>query len=347
MIDISGRKIGKEYPPLIIAEMSGNHNQSLDRALKILEEAAKSGVHAIKIQTYTADTMTLDLSEEGFYIKDPDNLWFGKSAYKLYQEVYTPWEWHKVIFDKCKELGILGFSTPFDITAVDFLESLNVPCYKIASPENIDIPLLKKVGSTGKPVMISTGMATIAEIDESVRILKESGCKDVILLKCTSAYPADPKDSNILTLPHMQQLFNCEVGISDHTLGIGVAIASVALGATVIEKHFTLSRSDGGTDSAFSIEPEEMTMLVTESQRAWQGIGQVHYGPTAQEHNYLKYRRSIYVIQDIQAGETFTKESLKIIRPGYGLPPKYYDIFLGKKSVVNIKRGTPLSWDMI
>jgi len=272
-ITIADRSIGRTYPPFVIAEMSGNHNQSLKRALKIVEEAAKAGAHALKLQTYTADTMTLDIDDGEFFINDQKSLWKGSSLYKLYQQAYTPWEWHEPIFNRCKELGIIGLSTPFDATAVDFLESLNTPCYKIASFENIDIPLIRKVAATGKPMIISTGMATVAELDETVREAREFGCKDLVLLKCTSSYPATPENSNIQTISHMRNLFNCEVGLSDHTLGIGAAVASVALGATVIEKHFTLSRADGGVDAAFSLEPGEMKALVVEGERAWQALG--------------------------------------------------------------------------
>ena len=269
---ISGRLIGTDAFPFIIAEMSGNHNQSLQRALEIVEAAARSGVHAFKIQTYTPDTMTIDLDEREFHISDPGNLWSGTSLYKLYTEAYTPWEWHKPIFERARELGIIPFSTPFDDTAVDFLESLDVPCYKIASFENTDLHLIRRVAATGKPMIISTGMANIAELDETVRAAREVGCKDLILLKCTSTYPATAANTNILTIPHMQELFGCEVGLSDHSMGIGVSIASVALGATVIEKHFTLNRADGGVDSAFSMEPAEMKQLVLETERAcWRG----------------------------------------------------------------------------
>ncbi|THD17777.1 pseudaminic acid synthase [Anoxybacillus ayderensis] len=345
--EVMGRKIGLNHPPFIIAEMSGNHNQSLERALEIVEAAAKAGAHALKIQTYTADTMTLNLDNKDFKIEDPESLWKGNTLYQLYQQAYTPWEWHKPIFDRARELGMIPFSTPFDETAVDFLEELDVPMYKIASFENNDIPLIKKVASTGKPMIISTGMATVAELDETVRVAREAGCKDLILLKCTSTYPASPENTNILTIPHMRELFKCQVGLSDHTMGIGVAVASVALGATVIEKHFTLSRADGGVDSAFSMEPDEMKALVVETERAWQALGEVKYGPTEKEKASLKFRRSIYVAQDIKEGELFTRENIKIIRPGYGLPPKYYDLVIGKTAKKDVKKGTPLSWDML
>ncbi len=346
-VKINNRLIGSNSCPFIIAEMSGNHNQSLDRALEIVDAAAKAGAHALKIQTYTADTMTLDLDEGEFFISDPNSLWQGKSLYKLYQEAYTPWEWHKPIFDRCRELGIIGFSTPFDDTAVDFLETLDVPCYKIASFENTDIPLIRKVAATGKPMLISTGMATVAELDETVRAAREAGCNDLILLKCTSTYPATAENTNIRTIPHMRELFNCEVGLSDHTMGTGVSVASVVLGATVIEKHFTLSRADGGVDSTFSMEPIEMAALVSESKRAWQSLGQVSYGPTETEQKSLIFRRSLYVVQDMKAGDTFTPENVRAIRPGYGLPPKYLSEIIGRRAVHEIKRGTPIRWDLI
>ncbi|MHB8482290.1 MAG: pseudaminic acid synthase [Nitrospiria bacterium] len=346
-ISIDGKVISSDSRPFIIAELSGNHNQSLERALKLVELAARAGVHAVKIQTYTPDTMTLDIKEKSFLITDEESLWKGASLYQLYQKAYTPWEWHKSIFNKCKELGIIGFSTPFDETAVDFLESLNVPCYKIASFENVHIPLIKKVAQTGKTIIISTGMASIAELVDAIETAKQNGCQKIILLKCTSSYPSTPENSNILTIPHMRELFDCEVGLSDHTLGVGVAVASVALGATVIEKHFTLSRSDGGIDSAFSMEPEEMKSLVIESDRAWQASGKVFYGPTENEKQSLKFRRSLYIVKDVKAGEPLTKENLKPIRPGFGLPPKFYEIFLGKKVNRNVKMGTPVSWDII
>ncbi|MEA3428949.1 MAG: pseudaminic acid synthase [Thermodesulfobacteriota bacterium] len=346
-INIANRKISPNHPPLIIAEMSGNHNQSLDRALAIVEAAAKAGVHAVKLQTYTADTMTLDIAEREFFINDPDSLWKGRSLYELYKEAYTPWEWHKPIFDRCCELGLIYLSTPFDETAVDFLKELNVPCYKIASFENTDIPLIRKVAATGKPMIISTGMATIAELDETVRTARETGCKDLILLKCTSSYPATPETTNILTIPHMAKLFDCQVGLSDHTMGIGAAVASVALGATIIEKHFTLSRADGGVDSAFSMEPNEMRALVTETERAWQALGKISYGPTEKEKKSLIFRRSLYIVQDMKKDDILTEENLRAIRPGLGLPPKYYDLLLGKRVKKEVKIGTPLQWDLI
>ena len=346
-INIGSRKIGPNHPPFIIAEMSGNHNQSFERALAIVEAAAKAGAHALKLQTYTADTMTLDIAEREFFINDSDSLWKGKSLYELYEEAYTPWEWHKPIFDRCRELGLIYLSTPFDETAVDFLEELDVPCYKIASFENTDLPLIRKVAATGKPIIISTGMATIAELDGTVRTARGAGCRDLILLKCTSSYPATPENTNILTIPHMAKLFDCQVGLSDHTMGIGVAVASVALGATVIEKHFTLSRSDGGVDSTFSLEPDEMKTLVFETKRAWQGLGEITYGPTEKEKKSMVFRRSLYITKNLNSGDLLTNESVRIIRPGFGLPPKYYDIVMGKSVNRDIEMGTPLTWDLI
>lgn len=344
---IADRLVGQAHLPFIVAEMSGNHNQSLERALAIVEAAAQAGAHAIKLQTYTADTMTLDLQENEFFIDDPNSLWEGSSLYKLYQQAYTPWEWHEPIIKRCRELGLIAFSTPFDETAVDFLESLEVPCYKIASFENIDQPLIRKVASTGKPMIISTGMASVAELDETVRLTRESGGKDIILLKCTSSYPASPEDSNLLTIPHMRELFDCQVGLSDHTFGIGAAVASVALGATFIEKHFTLSRADGGVDSAFSMEPAEIKQLVIETGRAWQAMGRISYGAGEKESSSLKFRRSLYIARDMCAGEVLTPENMRIIRPGYGLEPKYYDILLGKAIKQDVKKGTPVGWDLI
>jgi N-acetylneuraminate synthase len=346
-ITVGDRRIGGDAPPFIIAEMSGNHNHSLDKALRIVEAAAEAGVHALKIQTYTADTMTLDLSEGEFFISEPNSLWKGKSLYQLYQEAYTPWEWHAPIFQRCKELGILGFSTPFDETAVDFLEALDVPFYKIASFENTDLPLIRKVAATGKPMIISTGMATVADLDETVRTARAAGCRDIVLLKCTSSYPASPANTNVATIPHMRELFGCQVGLSDHTMGVGVAVASVALGATVIEKHFTLSRAEGGVDSAFSLEPAEMRSLVVETERAWQGLGTVCYGATKSEAASLQYRRSLYVIKDMRAGEAFSAANLGRIRPGFGLAPKHYEQLLGRTVKQDVRKGTAVSWDLL
>ena len=344
---IAGRPIGCDAPPFIIAEMSGNHNQSLERALAIVDAAAAAGAHALKIQTYTADTMTLDSSEGEFFIADPASLWQGKSLHALYQEAHTPWEWHQPIFERAQALGMIAFSTPFDESAVDFLESLDVPCYKIASFENTDLPLIRKVAATGKPMIISTGMASVAELDEAVHTARSAGCRHLVLLKCTSTYPASPANTNLRTIPHLRELFDCEVGLSDHTMGIGAAVASVALGAAVIEKHFTLARADGGVDSSFSLEPAELHSLVVETERAWQAIGQISYGSSAAEEKSKVFRRSIYACTDIAAGEALTRENIRIIRPGFGLPPKFIDLCLGRKARSAIKRGSPIAWDLL
>jgi N-acetylneuraminate synthase len=327
--------------------MSGNHNRSLDRALAIVEAAAKAGAHGLKLQTYTPDTMTIDLNDREFHISDPGSLWQGTSLYRLYGQAYTPWEWHEPIFTRARELGLIPFSTAFDSTAVDFLEELGVPAYKVASFENADLPLIRKIAQTGKPLIISTGMATVADLDETMRTAREAGCDDIILLKCTSSYPASPDHTNIRTIPHMRELFDVQVGISDHTLGTGVALAAVALGATLIEKHFTLSRAEGGVDSAFSLEPPEMEARVTESERAWQALGTVSYRQTEKEKRSWQFRRSLYVVKDVKAGERFTRENVRAIRPGLGLPIKYYDVFMGKKAPRDIKRGTPVSWELL
>lgn len=346
-IKIGKHIIGETHKPFIIAEMSGNHNQSLERALKIIDVAAQSGADAVKIQTYTPDTMTINLSQNEFFIKDPKSLWSGKSLYELYSEAATPWEWHEPMFKKANDLGILIFSTPFDFTSVDFLEKIGVPCYKIASFENTDLPLIRRVIKTGKPLIISTGMASIVELGETVHTARSGGCKDLVLLKCTSSYPSSPVYTNLRTIPHMRDLFQCQVGLSDHTLGCGVSVGSVALGATVIEKHFTLSRAEGGVDSAFSMEPDEFSTLVKETHNAWLALGNISYGLTKEEEKSLVYRRSLYITEDIQEGQVFSSQNLRAIRPGLGLPPKFIELFIGKKSSVPIKRGTPLSWDML
>ncbi len=347
MIKIGHKEIGRQTKPFIIAEMSGNHNQSLERALHLVELAAEAGVDALKLQTYTPDTITLDVHTGEFFIQDNVNIWKGNSLYNLYKEAYTPWEWHQEIFNKAKELGLLAFSSPFDETAVDFLETLDVPAYKIASFENVDIPLIRKVARTGKPIIISTGMATAAELDEAVRAARAEGNHQIILLKCTSTYPATPANSNLATIPHMRELFGTEIGLSDHTMGVGVSVAAVTLGATVIEKHFTTSRADGGVDSAFSMEPHELKMLVEETERAWQSLGQVQYGPTEAEKDSTKFRRSLYIGEDLKAGDVLTKENLRNVRPGLGLPTKYYDLVLGKTVKQDVKKGTPLSWELL
>lgn len=346
-IQIENRLLGAGRPPFIIAEMSGNHNGSLPRALEIVDAIAEAGAHALKIQTYTADTMTIDLAVREFRIDDPKSLWHGRSLYDLYQQAHTPWEWHAPIFERCRKHGMIGFSTPFDTSAVDFLEELRVPCYKIASFENTDIPLVRRVARTGKPLIISTGLAGLSELNDTVRAARDAGARELILLKCTSAYPASPESSNLHTIPHMRELFGCHIGLSDHTLGIGVAVASTALGAVAIEKHVTLDRSDGGVDSAFSLEPRELADLVRETERAHQAMGQVFYGPTSLEIESLQFRRSLYIVADMTAGDILTERNLRAIRPGLGLPPGEIDRVLGRLVRKNVDRGTPLSWDLI
>ena len=346
-IHIADRPIGADHPPFVIAEMSGNHNQSLERALEIVQAAAKAGAHAIKLQTYTADTMTLNVRGGSFEIKDPKSLWSGQNLHDLYKKAYTPWEWHAPIIDRARELGLICFSSPFDETAVDFLLDLDVPAFKIASFENNHLPLIEKAASTGKPLIISTGMATLGELEQAVTSARNAGCKQLILLKCTSTYPATPENTNISTIPHLKQLFGAEVGLSDHTMGVGVAVASVALGASVVEKHFTLSRADGGVDSAFSLEPHELRDLVSESKRAWQAIGQVTYGPTAAEQKSLIFRRSIYIASDIKEGQVFTPQNLKVVRPGDGLAPFMYSQVIGKTAKRDYSQGEPLTLDSV
>ncbi|MEY4905593.1 MAG: hypothetical protein RLZZ292_3408 [Bacteroidota bacterium] len=339
---IANYSIGQQHKPFIIAEMSGNHNQSLERALKIIEVAAKCGADAIKLQTYTADTLTINQRGGLFDINDPTSLWANRNLYELYQEAHTPWEWHAAMYKCAADNGMLCFSTPFDDTAVDFLENLNTPVHKIASFENNHYPLLKKVARTGKPVIMSTGASDLANLSEAVEILRANGCKDLVLLKCTSNYPSTPENSNLRTIPHLRELFNCEVGLSDHTMGVGVPIAAVTLGATVIEKHFCLSRAEGGVDSAFSLEPDELRSLVIETERAWQSLGHVQYGVQETEKKSLLFKRSIYVVKDIKAGEHFTPENIRVIRPGDGMHPKYYEVFLGKVANKEYRIGTPL-----
>lgn len=339
---IGHKNIGLDHPPLIIAEMSGNHNQSLDRALKLVEVAYESGADGIKLQTYTADTMTLDIKEGNFKIKDPSSLWSGKNLYDLFKEAYTPWEWHAPIMERANQLGMICFSSPFDETAVDFLESLNVPAYKIASFENNHIPLIKKAAQTKKPLIISCGMASLSQIEKAIYTAKSENCENIILLKCTSNYPSEPINANIRTIKNMRDLFNLEIGLSDHTSGIGVALASIAFGSTIIEKHFTLDRNDGGVDSKFSLEPHELTNLVIESKRAWQALGRINYGPTKNEKSSLIYRRSIYISKDIDVGEEFSSKNLKIIRPGDGAEPELFYEIIGKKAKKSFRRGNPL-----
>lgn len=346
-IQIGDRWISPDHPPLVIAEMSGNHNQSLDRALAIVDAAAEAGAHALKLQTYTADTITLNVRGGDFEIRDQASLWAGQNLHDLYAKAHTPWEWHGPIMNRARQRGMLCFSSPFDESAVDFLEELEAPAYKIASLENNHLPLIRKAAATGKPLIISTGMASLGELEQAVAAAREAGCHDLVLLKCTSTYPATPANTNIRTIPHLREMFDCQVGLSDHTMGLGVALAAVALGATVIEKHFTLSRADGGVDSAFSLEPEELAALVLEGERAWQALGQVRYGPTEAERKSLQFRRSIYVAADIAEGETFTAENLRIVRPGHGAPPHLLEQLLGRPARRSYQRGTPLSLDQL
>lgn len=346
-IQIGKHIIGRSNRPFLVAEMSGNHNQSLDAALAIVDAAAEAGADALKIQTYTADTMTLNTKNSGFIVKGLNQEWEDVSLYDLYKKAYTPWEWHEAIQSRCHQHGIIFFSSPFDTTAVDFLEPMNVPLYKIASFENTDLPLLRRVAATGKPVIMSTGMASVAEIDEAVATLKKNGCRELVLLKCTSSYPASPKHSNLLTIPHLRDLFGVHVGLSDHTLGIGAAAASVAFGAVLIEKHFTLDRAAGGVDAEFSLEPQEFKALRVETERAFESIGSVVYGGTESEEKSKKYRRSLYAARDIKAGELFTESDVRCVRPALGLPPKFLGMVVGKRAGRDIQKHSPLSWDDI
>jgi len=313
----------------------------------MVDAAAATGVDAIKLQTYTADTITLDVHEGEFYIDNPDSLWHGYSLHKLYQKAMTPWEWHQPLFERARQLGLIAFSSPFDLTAVDFLESLDVPCYKIASFENTDHGLIAAVARTGKPVIVSTGMASQSELAESVEVLRDNGCEQFILLKCTSHYPARPRDANLNTIPHLRSLFGCEVGLSDHTAGMGVSLAAVALGASVIEKHFVLDRSEGGVDAEFSMEPHEFKQLVMEASRVHDAMGVVHYGCTEQEIASRKHRRSLYIAEEMRAGDILTEKNLRSVRPGLGLPTKYLTILLGRAVRRDVKKGTAMSWDLV
>ena len=347
MFSIESRDIGIKEKPFIIAEMSGNHNGSIDRAIALVDAAAEAGADAVKLQTYTADTLTLDVKSNSFVISDLGSLWYGKSLYELYSEASTPWEWHADIMTHAAKRGLICFSSPFDTSAVDFLESLNVGAYKIASAELVDHGLIQYVAETGKPMVISTGMATLSEIAEAVAVCHSAGNKNIALLQCTASYPASPENSNILTIPNMRETFGCEVGLSDHTMGIGAAVGAVALGATIVEKHFTLRRSDGGVDSAFSLEPSELAQLVVETERVSLALGSVFYGPTKSETFGRMYRRSLYVSEDIKEGEIFSTENVRSIRPGFGLHPKYLELVLGRKAKCSIIKGTPLSFNII
>ncbi|MBN9410996.1 MAG: pseudaminic acid synthase [Burkholderiales bacterium] len=345
--EIGGVPVGPAHPPFVIAEMSGNHNQSLERALAIVDAAADAGAHAIKLQTYTADSITLDVRHGEFFVSDPDNLWAGRSLHNLYQQAHTPREWHAPIFRRARDRGLVCFSSPFDEEAVDFLQSLDAPAFKIASFENTHLPLIRKAASTGKPLIMSTGMATLGELEEAVATARAAGCRDLVLLKCTSTYPASPSTTHVRTIPHMRQLFDVAVGLSDHTMGVGVAVAAVAMGACVVEKHFTLNRADGGVDSSFSLEPAELRLLVEETRRAWDGLGSIHYGPTEAEKKSLAYRRSLYVGADMQAGDMFDTTNLRIVRPGKGLAPRHFDQLLGRRVRRAVTKGTAVSWDLV
>jgi N-acetylneuraminate synthase len=346
-VDIAKRLFDENQPPFVIAELSGNHSQNFDTAKKMILAAAQSGADAVKLQTYTADTLTLDVHEGDFYIDDESNLWHGSSLYQLYQKAMTPWEWHQPLFEYANSLGLFAFSSPFDLSAVEYLESIEAPAYKIASFENVDHQLLAAVAKTNKPVIVSTGMASQSELAEAVQVLQENGCANPILLKCTSRYPALPADANLLTLPHLRDLFDCTVGLSDHTEGLGVAVASVACGARVIEKHFVLDRSAGGVDAEFSMEPTEFAQMVQEIKRAYAALGKVSYGCTAAELESRKHRRSLYISADMKAGDVFTTENIRSVRPGLGLPPKYLPIFLGKKITKDAVKGTRVSWELL
>lgn len=344
---IGHRPVGRNHAPLVVAEMSGNHNQSLDRALALVDAAAAAGAHALKLQTYTADTLTIDVEGDDFLIQDEESLWKGRNLHELYGQAYTPWEWHAPIADRARGHGMLFFSSPFDESAVDFLETLEVPAYKIASFEIVHLPLIRKAAATGKPLIISTGMSSVSDIEEAVHAARSAGCRELMLLKCTSTYPATPENTNVSTIRHLRQMFDCEVGLSDHTMGLGAATAAVAYGATLVEKHFTLRRADGGVDSAFSLEPSELRELVVETERAWQSIGRVRYGPTEAEAKSFRFRRSLYIVRDLEAGDMLTTENVRVIRPGFGLAPKHLDEVLGKRVRRSVKRGTALQWELL
>lgn len=344
---LGNHSLGAAHPPFIIAEMSGNHDGELAKALALVDAAADAGAQALKLQTYTADSMTLDLREGAFFIGEADNPWQGRSLHELYQQAHTPQDWHRAVFDRARQRGLVVFSTPFSLEAVDFLETLGVPCYKIAAFENSYLPLIRKVAATGKPLFMSTGMATLVELGEAVAAAREAGCRELVLLKCTSSYPAEPTDAHLRTIPHLRELFDCQVGLSDHTLGTAVAVASVALGATVIEKHLTLDRTAGGVDAAFSMEPAELAQLVVDARLAWQALGGVHYGPTEKEKASRRFRRSLYIARDLEAGDVLTVENLRCVRPAEGLEPRYLEIVLGRAVRRAVTKGTPLSWELI
>jgi pseudaminic acid synthase len=339
--------VGAAHPPVFIAEMSGNHGGSLDMALQLVDAMAAAGAHGMKLQTYTADTMTLDFDGPGFVVSEPHSLWKGEKLYDLYQRAHTPWEWHEAIFKRCEERGMVCFSTPFDETAVDFLEDLGAPCYKISSFECTDLPLISRVAATAKPVIISTGMASEEEIFKAVGSARGAGCKDLILLKCTSSYPAPIDQVHLAALPTLRKQFGCPVGMSDHTLGLAVPVAAVALGAVLIEKHVTLDRSHGTVDSAFSLEPHEVADLVRETRRAWQAMGNAALGCNGAEKDSLAYRRSLYVAKNVKAGDVFTKENLRAVRPGFGLAPELLPTLLGRRATQDLCLGTPMKLEFV
>jgi pseudaminic acid synthase len=341
-IKINDTFIGQGHPPFIIAEMSGNHNNSLARALEIVRAAARAGVSAIKLQTYKPETLTINCQTEDFLVTDKSSLWTGRYLFDLYNEASTPWEWHEKIFAEASKLGLIYFSSAFDESSVDFLESLGVPIYKIASFENSHLPLIKKIAKTNKPIIISTGLATLEEIKESVEVARTNGCENIILLKCTSSYPANPIDCNLNTISDLRRIFNCEVGFSDHTIGLGSSTAAIAFGATVIEKHFTLDGTVEGVDSKFSMPEMQMKQFVEECNAASDAKGVISYGPTKNEYSSLKFRRSIYAIKNVEAGEVLTPLNIGIIRPGYGLHPRFFELLIGKPSPVNLKFGDRL-----
>jgi len=343
--EIDGRTVSQEMPPYIIAELSGNHNGDIAHAFSIMGAAKKAGADAIKIQTYTADTITIDHDSPEFVVDLP--LWKNRTLYDLYGEASTPWEWHEALFKKAKEIEITLFSSPFDFSAVDFLEELNAPAYKVASPEIVDIPLIEKMARTGKPIIMSTGMANLDEIQDAVAAARKAGCEELALLHCVSAYPTPSKDAFLSNILELSNKFDVIVGLSDHSLGISIPIAATALGASIIEKHFTLARSDGGVDSAFSIEPAELESMVLQSRDVKNAIGTVQIGPKESELKGLNYRRSLYVVKDIKKGEAFSDENIRSIRPGHGLKPKFHQEILGKIAKVDIAFGTPLSWSLI